>query len=80
MKRVTYQGSDYYVVPAPEFERCSGCYFENDPCNDLRNVHQCYEEWDDKPAQDCIFIPATDEAVAKWMSWRMNGFLEEDAE
>ena len=81
MKTAQFKGNDYYVVPAPVRERCDGCHFENDLCNDLRAVHQCYEEWEDKAAEDRIFIPATDEAVAKWVNWRMNGFSDgsEDA-
>ena len=81
MKRVTYQERDFYVVPAPIPERCDGCHFEDEACNDMRSVHQCFEEWEDRPAEDHIFIPATDEAVAKWTLWRMNGFTDgsEDA-
>jgi hypothetical protein len=76
MKTVTYQGEDFYVVPAPVPEHCHGCRFEHDACNHMRSIHQCFEEWEDKPAEDRIFIPATDEALAKWVDWRMNGYPE----
>jgi hypothetical protein len=89
MKTITYRGEALYLVPAPVPERCDGCRFVAQcgqvqlgmPCVDVQSAHNCYEEWDDKPAQDHIFIPATDEALAKWVNWRMNGYTDgsEDA-
>lgn len=78
MMTITWMDRDYYAVKPIIEGACDGCAFDSDPCGDVRTAHECYEgNGADVPRRDFIFIPATDEALAKYVGWRMNGFVPE---
>lgn len=78
---VIIQGETYYAIQPVSHGICSGCAFDWVDCKAVKNQHPCYLPGDHNiPEYDVIYIPATDEALAKWVEWRMNGYPFDEEE